>query len=254
LPDCCIDQPKDGLICSSQGRAARVSLVQVFCGCSRALQPFCRVPVCCWLGRTVAPVCLCCLVCAQVLSAGFMSVFMSLAAAQPCSYSGIFMLGFVAFSCSVGGSSYYLFSAQHRCLLPPPFQLRGITRRLLPGKDASLSTLVDFHTLISFSGACRCKQGLFCPAGSMPDKHGAVTPVPSCPACSQVSSCLCGLGCGSLCLLVACWSCKPKGSFCFRTLLNLEFESALYDVCRIPRTRNWKLFLCIFLAEGRGLL
>ena len=60
-----------------------------------------------------------------VLSAGFTSVFMFLAAAQPCSYFDIFMLGFVAFSCSVGGSSYYLFSTQHKCLLPPSSQPRA---------------------------------------------------------------------------------------------------------------------------------
>lgn len=84
-------------------------------------------------------------------------------------FSDIFMVGFMAFGCCVGGSSWELFSTQPKhFLLPSPSQELGITRHLHPAGNASLSAPLKrgFHALIPFSGACLCKQALLHPAGS----------------------------------------------------------------------------------------
>lgn len=112
--------------------------------------------------------CFCChRLSSALLPVGFRSVFISSATAWPRGYPDIFMLGAVAFRCFVGGGSYYLFSAQHKCSLCPSWQPGaswaspdGIHQQKMPRSKARWVFVLLFHFQVPISENRICFSGL----------------------------------------------------------------------------------------------
>lgn len=106
------------------------------------------------------------------------------------------MLGFVAFSCFIGGSSYYLYSTSHKacCLLPPSQDPAGHHQAAFPNRRRLPLCPGGFSYPYFILRCLSLQTGSALPSQLMCDRHGAV--VPSCPACSWV--CAAGVGWAAL--------------------------------------------------------